>query len=140
MNLPNLKLFLINCNQIYSNLATKIKVFPSCQFLTILNKNIEKTLERIKGIGTSHTFEGEYIADFIERLDILLEVKGLRMEGNTLKILVGEPKNADQEEILRVITKASLLNNSVAGYEDTPNGKMLYFEFYIPPWNEQYVK
>jgi hypothetical protein len=105
-----------------------------------LKENLVKTLERIKGIGTSHTFEGEYIADFIERLDGLLEVEGIKVEGNTLKILVGETKKPGQEEILRVITKASLLNNSVAGYEDTPHGKMLYFEFYIPPWSEQYIK
>jgi len=105
-----------------------------------LKENLEKILDRIRGVGTSHTFEGDYIADFIERLDGLLDVEGIKLEGNTLKILVGETKKPDQEKILRVITKASLLNNSVAGYEDTPHGKMLYFEFYIPPWNEQYIK
>lgn len=104
-----------------------------------MNEKIKKILERIRGVGASHTFEGEYIADFIERLDSLIEIKGIRLDGNTLKILVGEAKDADQEKVLRVVTKASLLNNSIAGYEDTSCGKMLYFEFYIPPWGEQYI-
>ena len=107
--------------------------------MTALNEDTKKVLDRIKGVGTSHTFEGEYIADFIERLDSLIEIRGIRLEGNTLKILVGDTKDADQEEVLRVVTKASLLNNSVAGYEDTSYGKMLYFEFYISPWGEKYI-
>lgn len=104
-----------------------------------LNEDLQKILEQIRGIGTNHTFEGEYIADFIARLDCVVNVLGVKMEGNTLKILVGETRKADQEKILRLITKASLLNNSAAGYEDTSFGKMLYFEFYIPPWSEQYI-
>ncbi len=85
------------------------------------------------------TFEGEYVADFIERLDKLVEVNGIRMEGNVLKILVGEAKNGDPTEILSVVAKATLLNVTAAGYENTPYGKMIYFEYYIPPWNEFYV-
>jgi hypothetical protein len=101
-----------------------------------LNEEVKTVLDKLKHIGSNLTFEGEYVADFIERLDKLIEVKGVRMEGNTLKILVGEVKNGDPTEILSVVTKATLLNVSAAGYEDTPYGKMIYFEYYIPPWNQ----
>ena len=90
-------------------------------------------------MGSNLTFEGEYVSDFIERLDKLVEVLGIRMDGNTLKILVGGTKNADPTEILSVVAKATLLNVSAAGYEDTQYGKMIYFEYYIPPWNEFYI-
>lgn len=82
------------------------------------------------------TFEGEYVADFIDRLDKVIEVLGVTLEGSVLKLLVGEPRGAGQEELLRIITKACLLNVAAAGYEDTEHGKVLYFEYYIPPWSE----
>jgi hypothetical protein len=93
-------------------------------------------IERIRGVGTNLTFEGGYVADFIERLDDVLEVLGVTLEGPVLKLLVGEPRGAGQEDLLRVIAKACLLNVAAAGYEDTEHGKVLYFEYYIPPWNE----
>ncbi len=105
----------------------------------MLNEETRKTLDRIRGVGTNRTFEGEYVADFIERLDKVIEVVGVKMEGDTLKILVGEPRAPSQEEVLRVLAKASLLNVAAAGYEDTEYGKMLYFEYYLPPWNAMYV-
>ena len=101
-----------------------------------LNDEVKEILERIKGIGTNLTFEGEYLADFVERLDRLVDVKGLRMDGNVFKILIGDSKGATPTEILSVITKATLLNVSAAGYDDVSYGKILYFEFYIPPWNQ----
>jgi len=104
-----------------------------------LNEETKKTLDRLRGIGTNRTFEGEYVADFIERLDRVIDVVGVRLEGDTLKILVGETKTPSQEEVLRVLTKASLLNVSAAGYEETEFGKMLYFEYYLPPWDAMYV-
>ena len=104
-----------------------------------MNEDMRKALDRIRSIGTNLTFEGEYVADFIERLDKVIEVVGVKMDGDTLKILVGETKTPSQEEVLRVLTKASLLNVTAAGYEDTEYGKMLYFEYYLPPWNASYV-
>ena len=104
-----------------------------------MNDEVKTTLERLKQVGSNLTFEGKYVADFIERLDKLVEVTGIRMEGNTLKILVGEEKNGDTTAILSVVAKATLLNVSAAGFNDTPYGKMIYFEYYIPPWNEFYV-
>jgi len=101
-----------------------------------LNDDVRQVLDRIRGVGTNLTFEGEYLADFIERLDRVLEVSDVRVEGASLKLLVGEPKLAVQEDLLRVVTKACLLNVAAAGYDDTEFGKVLYFEFYIPPWNE----
>ncbi len=105
-----------------------------------MNQEAKTTLEQLKQVGSNLTFEGEFVADFIERLDRLVEVMGIRMEGNTLKILVGDAKNGDPTEILSVVAKATLLNVSAAGYEDTPYGKMIYFEYYIPPWNETYLQ
>ncbi len=105
--------------------------------LGTLNDEVKEILERIKGIGTNLTFEGEYLADFVERLDRLVDVKGLRMDENVFKILIGDSKGATPTEILSVVTKATLLNVSAAGYEDASYGKILYFEFYIPPWNQQ---
>jgi hypothetical protein len=105
-----------------------------------LNDEAKSVLDKLKQVGTNLTFEGEYIADFIERLDKLVDVNGIRMEGNVLKILVGEPKNGDTTEILSVIAKATLLNVTAVGYEDTPYGKMIYFEYYIPPWNMTYIQ
>ncbi len=101
-----------------------------------MNDEVKEILEKIKGIGTNLTFEGEYLADFVERLDRLVDVKGLRMDGNVFKILIGESKGATPTEILSVVTKATLLNVSAAGYDDVSYGKILYFEFYIPPWNQ----
>jgi len=100
-----------------------------------LNEETRETLDRLRGIGTNRTFEGAYVADFIERLDRVIEVVGVNLEGDTLKILVGEPRKPSQEEVLRVLTKASLLNVAAAGYEDTEYGKILYFEYYLPPWD-----
>lgn len=101
-----------------------------------MNDEVKEILERIKGVGTNLTFEGEYLADFVERLDRLVDVKGLRMDGNVFKILIGDSKGATPTEILSVVTKATLLNVSAAGYDDVSYGKILYFEFYIPPWNQ----
>ena len=101
-----------------------------------MNDDIKEALNKIRGIGTNLTFEGEYLADFVERLDLILDIQGIRMDGAALRLLVGEPKDASQEDVLRVVTKACLLNVAAAGYEDTENGMVLYFEFYIPPWNE----
>jgi hypothetical protein len=105
-----------------------------------LKGEVKSVLDKLKQVGSNLTFEGEYVADFIERLDKLVEVNGVRMEGNVLKILVGEAKNGDPTEILSVVAKATLLNVTAAGYEDTPYGKMIYFEYYIPPWNETYIQ
>jgi len=104
-----------------------------------LNDETRKALDQIRSIGTKLTFEGEYVADFIERLDKVIEVVGVKMDGDTLKILVGEPRASSQEDVLRVLTKASLLNVTATGYKDTEYGKMLYFEYYLPPWNASYV-
>ncbi|MFH2112129.1 MAG: hypothetical protein ABIJ47_12825 [Candidatus Bathyarchaeota archaeon] len=104
-----------------------------------MNDEVRQTVDRIRGVGTNLTFEGEYLADFIERLDRVVDIVGIRLEGAALKMLVGEPKAASQEDVLRVVTKACMLNVSAAGYDDTEYGKVLYFEFYLPPWNEVYV-
>jgi len=104
-----------------------------------LNDEVRQTLDRIRGVGTNLTFEGEYLADFIERLDRVVDIVGIKLEGAILKMLIGEPKAASQEDVLRVVTKACMLNVSAAGYDDTEFGKVLYFEFYLPPWNEVYV-
>ena len=104
-----------------------------------MNEETRETLDRLRGIGTNRTFEGAYVADFIERLDRVIDVVGVKLEGDTLKILVGEPRAPSQEEVLRVLTKASLLNVAASGYEDTEYGKMLYFEYYLPPWDAMYL-
>ncbi len=104
--------------------------------MTTLKDEIKAVLDRIRGVGTNLTFEGEYLADFIERLDNLVDVMGVRMDENVLKILIGESKTATPTEILSVVAKSTLLNASAAGYEDYSKGKVLYFEFYLPPWNQ----
>ena len=104
-----------------------------------MNDEVRQTVDRIRGVGTNLTFEGEYLADFIERLDRVVDIVGIKLEGAILKMLIGEPKAASQEDVLRVVTKACMLNVSAAGYDDTEFGKVLYFEFYRPPWNEVYV-
>jgi len=104
-----------------------------------LNDEVRQTVDRIRGVGTNLTFEGEYLADFIERLDRVVDIVGIKLEGAILKMLIGEPKAASQEDVLRVVTKACMLNVSAAGYDDTEFGKVLYFEFYLPPWNEVFV-
>jgi hypothetical protein len=101
-----------------------------------LNDEVKAILEKVRGVGTNLTFEGEYLADFVERLDKLVDVLGVRMDDNVFKILVGESKGATPTEVLSVVTKATLLNVSAAGYEDVSSGKILYFEFYLPPWNQ----
>ncbi|MBN2335801.1 hypothetical protein JXL21_09590 [Candidatus Bathyarchaeota archaeon] len=108
--------------------------------MTELNEETRNTITKIRNIGTNLTFEGEYVADFIERLDKVIDVTGVKMDGDTLKILVGEPRAASQEEVLRVVTKASLLNVAASGFEDTEYGKMLYFEYYLPPWSAEYLE
>ena len=42
--------------------------------MSTLNDEVKEILERIKGVGTNLTFEGEYLADFVERLDKLVDV------------------------------------------------------------------
>ena len=104
-----------------------------------MNNKVKNTLEKLKKIGSNLTFEGEYVVDFIERLDKLIEVTGVKMDGYILKILVGEAKTPNPTEILSVVAKATLLNVSAVGYEDTEHGKMIYFEYYLPPWNNVFV-
>jgi hypothetical protein len=104
-----------------------------------MNEETKQTLNKIRGVGTNLTFEGEFAADFVERLDKLVEVRDIKLDGAVMKILIGEPKASSQEDILKVIIKASLLNIAAAGYEDSEQGKVLYFEYYIPPWSEVYI-
>ncbi|MCW4050609.1 MAG: hypothetical protein NWE89_12835 [Candidatus Bathyarchaeota archaeon] len=99
-----------------------------------MNDEVKQGIERIRGIGTKYTFEGEYIADFIERLDKVIEIKGINIEGVKLQLLVGNLKVSTRDELLSVVTRASLHNISAAGYEDTQYGKVLYFEYIMPPW------
>ncbi len=101
-----------------------------------MNEEVKTTLDRLRQVGTNLTFESEFIADFIEKLDRLIEVRGIRMEANTLKVLVGEAKNGNPVEILSVVANATLLNVTASGYEETPQGLVIYFEYYIPPWNQ----
>jgi hypothetical protein len=100
-----------------------------------LNDEVKAILERVRGVGTNLTFEGEYLADFVERLDKLVEVLGVRMDENVFKLLIGDTKGATSTDVLSVVSKATLLNVSASGYEVIPQGKVLYFEFYLPPWN-----
>ncbi len=104
-----------------------------------MNDEVKAILDRVRGVGTNLTFEGEYLADFVERLDKLVDVRGLRMDENVFKILIGESKSASPTDVLSVVAKSTLLNASAAGYEDVPGGKVLYFEFYIPPWNQTMI-
>ena len=105
-----------------------------------MKEEAQSVIDKLRQLGSNLTFEGEYVADFIERLDKLVEVVGIRLDGNVLKILVGDVKTGDATDILSVVAKATLLNVSAAGYEDTPYGKMIYFEYYLPPWNEVYLQ
>jgi hypothetical protein len=120
------------------SLSVKVKTYQSSPKST-LNEEVKEVLDKLKHIGSNLTFEGEFVSDFIERLDKIIDVLGVRMEGNILKILVGDAKNCDPTQILSVIAKATLLNVSASGYEKTKYGNMIYFEYYIPPWNEFYV-
>lgn len=130
----------LNSNLNYENFySVKVKTHQTSAETT-LNEEVNNVLDKLKHIGSNLTFEGEYVADFIERLDNLIEVLGVRLEGNKLKILVGEAKKCDPTEILSVVAKATLLNVSASGYENTKFGKMIYFEYYIPPWNETYIQ
>ena len=108
--------------------------------MSTLKEEVKTILANLRRLGSNLTFEGEYVVDFIERLDKLVEVIGVKMDGNTLKLLVSESKNADPTEVLSAIAKATMLNVSAAGYEDTPYGKMIYFEYYLPPWNEVFIQ
>ena len=103
-----------------------------------LNEEVNHKIERIKQIGTRLTFDGEYIADFLIRLSKLIEINGIELEKDTVNIYVGEPIAGNQEDILKIITKATFLNVTAAGFEDTPKGKKLYFEWYIPIGEELY--
>lgn len=104
-----------------------------------MNDEIKQMLDKIRGVGTNLTFEGEFVADFVERLDKVVEVQGVKLDGAVMKMLIGEPRAPSQEDILKVIIKASLLNVAAAGYEDSEHGKVLYLEYYMPPWSEVYV-
>lgn len=101
-----------------------------------MNDEVKATLDKLKRVGSNLTFEGGFVADFIERLDRIVEVNAVKMDGNTLKVLVGEEKSGSTTDILSVVAKATLLNVAAAGYEETPHGMMIYFEYYIPPWNQ----
>jgi hypothetical protein len=104
-----------------------------------MNEETKQTLDKIRGVGTNLTFEGEFAADFVERLDKVVEVLDIKLDGAVMKMLIGEPRSASQEDVLKVIIKASLLNIVAAGYEDSELGKVLYLEYYIPPWSEVYI-
>jgi hypothetical protein len=104
-----------------------------------MNDEIKQMLDKIRGVGTNLTFEREFVADFVERLDKVVEVQGVKLDGAVMKMLIGEPRAPSQEDILKVIIKASLLNVAAAGYEDSEHGKVLYLEYYMPPWSEVYV-
>ncbi len=104
-----------------------------------MNDEIKQMLDKIRGVGTNLTFEGEFAADFVERLDKVVEVQGVKLDGAIMKMLIGEPRAPSQDDILKVIIKASLLNVAAAGYEDSEHGKVLYLEYYMPPWSEIYI-
>ena len=94
-------------------------------------------VEKLRQIGMNYTFDGEYVADFIERLDKIIQIYHIEFTGSILNIWVGDISNTDPVELLKVITKATLLNIQAAGYETTPQGLKLYFEWYISPWDEK---
>jgi hypothetical protein len=101
-----------------------------------LNEEVKTALAQLRKVGNNLTFESEFVADFIELLDKLIDVIGVRMDGNTLELLVGDTKKGDPVDILNVVSKATLLNVTAAWHEETPFGRMIYFEYYIPPWNQ----
>ena len=45
-----------------------------------MNDEVKTIVEKIRGVGQHLTFEGEYVADFIERMDKIIDVKGVQLE------------------------------------------------------------
>ena len=104
-----------------------------------MDEKNRETIEKLKQIGMNYTFDGEYVADFIERVDKILEINYIEFTGSKLFLWVGETTKPDTVDLLKVITKATLLNIQAAGYETTPQGLKMYFEWYISPWDEKHI-
>ena len=101
-----------------------------------MRKEAAEALERLRGVGSNLTFEAGFVADFVERLDRLVEVLGVRMDGARLRVLVGEAKGGSALDVLEVVSRATLLNVSAAEVEETRAGQVLVLEYYLPPWNQ----
>ncbi len=95
-----------------------------------MDDNVKNIVEGIRSLGVRYTFDGPYMADFVERLDKVVEIKGAQPDGQRLNIWVGEAREAGA--ILSVVASATLLNNINAGIEETPQGLMIWFLWYSP--------
>ena len=104
-----------------------------------MDERNRETVEKLRQLGMNYTFDGEYVADFIERVDKILEINYIEFTGSKLFLWVGETTKPDTVDLLKVITKATLLNIQAAGYETTPQGLKMYFEWYISPWDEKHI-
>ncbi len=97
-----------------------------------MDDNVKDIVEGLRSLGVKFTFDGPYMADFVERLDKVVEIKGAQPDGQRLSIWVGEAREAEAGAILSVVASATLLNNINAGIEETPQGLMIWFLWYSP--------
>jgi hypothetical protein len=96
-----------------------------------MRPEVNDIIEQLRIIGTKYTFDGPFVADFIQKLDEVLEVFSVDLDLPKLDILVGGPKDISSEKILEIIAMATLLNITASGVEKTPWGTKIWFEWYV---------
>lgn len=96
-----------------------------------MRAEVERTLLMLRDMGMNYTLDGPFVADFIEKLDNLVEVIQADLDGSKMEILIGETKECSPKEVLEVVTMATLLNVTASGMEEGTYGDRIWFEWYI---------
>jgi len=96
-----------------------------------MKKEVERTLSRLREMGMNFTLDGPFVADFIENLDKVVEIDRAKLDGSKLELLVGDLKKCSPQDVLEVVTMATLLNVTASGMEKGSQGKHIWFEWYI---------
>ncbi len=97
-----------------------------------MKPEVEEELRGLRGMGIRFTMDGPEVADFVEKLDGVVEVEALEFSSPVLSVWVGEPRGADADSILSVIASSTLLNVVSAGLDVEGGGRRLWLEWHIP--------
>ena len=100
--------------------------------LIAMNEYLHSKIENLRSMGFFYTFDGYAVADFLNQLDNVIQIKDLVFQESRLTILTGDLKSTKPEDFLLLLPAASLLNVAASALEQGPYVNELWFEWILP--------
>ena len=98
----------------------------------MLSDPLEKKIAEIRAIGFKYSFDGEAVADFLERLNKVVGIRHVELRGARLTVWVGEMKEVSSGEVAQLLSTVALLNVSASSVETDDQAIKIWFEWILP--------